>query len=68
MEQEQFFFVVEDPEQTEDELEVAIPDEAAREYANRIIRLLEEADGCDHHGLIMVVRNNAGQTVFSAPF
>jgi hypothetical protein len=68
MEQEQYFFVVEDSEQAEDQLEVNFADEAARKYANRIINLLKDADGYDYHGLVMVVRNNAGRTVFSAPF
>jgi hypothetical protein len=68
MEQDRYFYVVQGPEQAEDKLDVTLPDQAAQEYADRIIRLLKEADGYDQHGLVMVVRNNAGQTVFSAPF
>jgi hypothetical protein len=68
MQDGEYFFEVQAAEQGKDTLEVAASDQAAQEYADKVIRLLKEADGYDHHGLIMVVRNEAGQTLFAAPF
>jgi len=43
-------------------------DQAARSYAERVVRELKEAGGYDDPGLTMVVKNAAGRTVFSLPF
>jgi len=68
MEQDTYFFEIQTPDKAEDCVEVAASDLAAREYANRIIRLLKEVDGYDEHGLIMVVRDHAGHTLCSTAF
>ena len=43
-------------------------EEAARAFAQRIIRELKEAGDYDDPVLIMVVKNNAGQQLFSIAF
>ncbi len=43
-------------------------DEAALDYAFRMIRELRQIGGYDDAGLTLIVRNAAGQTVFSIPF
>jgi hypothetical protein len=68
MEQDRYFFEIQAPEQGTDTLHVEACDQAAQQYADRVIQLLKEADGYDHHGLIMVVRSESGQTLFSAAF
>jgi len=52
-----------DPEGT------ALPNkEAALAYAGRIMRELKEAGGYDDPGLMMIVKDSAGETIFSVPF
>jgi hypothetical protein len=67
MEENDYFFEIQGPDQAKGSLDIGL-DEAAQEYAGRIIDFLKEADGYDHHNLIMVVRNNAGKAVLSVPF
>jgi hypothetical protein len=43
-------------------------DEAALDYARRMIRELRQIGGYDDAGLTLIVRNSAGKTVFSIPF
>jgi hypothetical protein len=43
-------------------------DEAALDYARRLIRDLRETGGYDDPALTLIVRNSVGQTVFSIPF
>jgi hypothetical protein len=68
MELSPYFFVIQEPEQLEDGERQLSCDASAQEYAGRRVRLLREADGYGEHGLLMVVKNNAGKTVFSLPF
>lgn len=67
MEQSKYFFEIQGPEQAKDNMDVGL-DEEAQEYAGRMIDFFKEANGYDHHGLVMVVRNNAGKAVLSIPF
>jgi hypothetical protein len=43
-------------------------DDAALDYARRLIRDLRAAGGYDDPALTLIVRNSAGTTVFSIPF
>ena len=43
-------------------------DDAALDYARRLIRDLRETGGYDDPALTLIVRNAVGQTVFSIPF
>jgi hypothetical protein len=43
-------------------------DNAALDYARRIIRELRQAGGYDDAALTMIVRNSAGKAVYSIPF
>jgi hypothetical protein len=43
-------------------------DDAALDYARRLIRDLRQAGGYDDPGLTLIVRNSVGRTVFSIPF
>jgi hypothetical protein len=66
-----YFFTVQRPEGAEydDGTGTNCPtDTAARQYAERIIRELKKAGSYNEPGLIMIVRDAHGKTVFSIPF
>jgi hypothetical protein len=65
-----YFFTIEWGDRAhEDESGTQFPnDEAARAYAERIIRELKAAGGYDDPDLTMVVKTADGETAFSIPF
>jgi hypothetical protein len=65
-----YYFILQwDSREHDDPHGTALPnDQAARDYAERIIRELKEAGGYDDEDLAMVVKNAADRIVFSIPF
>jgi hypothetical protein len=66
-----YFFVLvwQDGREHDDPHGTVLPnDDTARAYAERVIRELQQSAGYDASGLTMVVRNDAGKTLFSIPF
>ena len=43
-------------------------DDAALDYARRLIRDLRQSGGYDDPALALIVRNGAGETIFTIPF
>ncbi len=65
-----YFFILQWPDRKHDDRygTVLANDEAARAYAERIIRELKEAGGYDDDGLTMIVKGAGRRRVFSIPF
>jgi len=67
---QKYFFLVSGPGQLhDDDVGTPLPShDAARAYAERIIRELTEAGGYDDPRLKMIVQNAQRQTIFTIPF
>ncbi len=65
-----YFFILQWRERKHDDRHgTVLPnDDAARGYAERVIRELKEAGGYDDDELIMIVKDDARRTIFSIPF
>jgi hypothetical protein len=66
-----YFFVLEGPgdERHEDDGGTVLPDKpSAVAYANRIMGELKAAGGYDDPGWVLIVKDEAGETIASLPF
>lgn len=65
-----YFFILQRRERRDDDPHgTPLPnDTAAKEYAQRVIRELKEAGGYDDPDLKMIVKNAAGDVIYSIPF